>query len=138
MGGLSVIYGQTGGFSGPVALGSLTAAQGFVINGNATFSRLGASAAGIGDVNGDGRDDLLVGMPGAIGPTSLQGVEGAAVVVFGQAGNIAGPLNGGALTAGQGVRFDGGAFYGYAGDQVGALGDINGDGRMDFIVGAPG
>lgn len=125
-----VVYGQAGGIAGPVSLGSLTAAQGFKIAGGAVGDRLGISVAGIGDVNSDGRDDLAIGLHGA------NAFDGAAVVIFGQATNVSGPLNTSALTAGQGVRFEGGATAARAGQSVAGVGDVNADGVGDFIVGA--
>ena len=62
-GGVYVIYGQAGGMTGPVGLvSSLPPTQGFIVTGSTTSDRTGVSAAGIGDVNGDGRDDLLIGL----------------------------------------------------------------------------
>lgn len=42
-------------------LTDFTPSQGFIIQGGATFVRVGSSASSAGDVNGDGFDDLIVG-----------------------------------------------------------------------------
>jgi hypothetical protein len=129
-GGLHVVYGQLGGITGPLTLGTLSATQGFTVYGGSVGDFAGSSTAGIGDVTSDGRDDLLIGVTGA------NGFNGAAVVVRGQAGNINGPLSTGTLTPGQGVRFDSGATGAMAGYQVSAAGDVNHDGIGDLIIGA--
>ncbi len=80
--------------------------------------QFGESVARIGDVNGDGEDDLLVGAPGAGFP------DGA-----GSAYLYLGPLGAGATPA---VTFTSTHFT--FGKQVAALGDFNGDGRPDFAI----
>ncbi len=88
--------------------------------------RLGFSVAGPGDVNGDGHADLLVGSPGYPGGIS-QLSAGRAQLFSGQDGAVLFTIDGvlGPLGAEQ---------LGYAVDGVG---DVNGDGIPDFIVGAP-
>ena len=90
--------------------------------GGAAYSRFGASVAGIGDVNRDGRPDLLIGAPGDSG----QGREaGSAAVFSGLDGSLLHLLTG----PGPMARF------GSAGCGVG---DLDADGADDFAVGAPG
>jgi hypothetical protein len=87
-------------------------------------NRLGTSISGGGDVNGDGTRDLLAGAPRDLyqgGPL----FSGAATLVSGSDGSI--------LSV-----FGGEARYEFFGQTVAMLGDVNGDGRDDYIVGAPG
>ncbi len=58
-----VIYGQAGTERGTVDLSTLTAAQGFIIQGDPEGDLAGFSVSSAGDVNGDGIDDLIVGTP---------------------------------------------------------------------------
>ncbi len=82
---------------------------------------LGNSVSSAGDVNGDGHDDLLVGVVGANYAGSL---AGRALVFSGLDGTILLTLD--PDSAGDGFGFS-----------VAKAGDVNHDGHADFIVGAP-
>ena len=108
----------------------LNQAQGFVIHGECAGDRSGASVSLLGDVNGDGLADLLVG---ASGSDAALPNAGRAYVVWGKA--TAGAIELSNVAAGTG----GFAITGQSeGDSVGwaaaALGDLNGDGLADLIV----
>jgi len=91
---------------------------------NAIF---GASVAGVGDVNGDGYADFLVG-------ASKAGSAGVVHLYLGSAMPSATDWNGGTLTA----RIDLASPEVFAsfGNSVAGTGDVNGDGYGDFLVGA--
>ena len=102
----------------------------------------GASVAGAGDVDGDGRPDLIVGAP--LADPQGRADAGAAYVVFG--GCAGGALKLGALGR-CGYRVEGAAplppgmrhsgwkpSHGGAGDVVAGVGDVNGDGLADVAV----
>ena len=118
-----------------VTLGNL-GNRGFRIVGAAAHSYSGGSVSGIGDFNGDGLADLLVGAPldGRIGDADG---AGASYVVFGRAG-LAGleEVKLGNL-GDRGFRLAGDASGDFFGLSVSGAGDINGDGLADLIVGAP-
>jgi uncharacterized protein YkwD len=88
------------------------------------------AAVATGDFDGDGRPDMIVGAP-----RHQRGDEtpGAAYVVFGGEGDV----DLGALGA-RGYRIDGVGGEDRTGLAVAGTGDLNGDGRDDLMVGAPG
>jgi hypothetical protein len=103
------------------------------LDANATFDgrsagdRLGWSVAGVGDVNGDGTDDVLVG---AIGSDANGNQSGSVYLVHGTVfGQF--PLR---LAD---ARIDGRASGDRFGWSVAGGGDVDGDGVDDFAVGAP-
>ena len=115
-----------------IKLNSLTAAQGYRIDGAAAGDELGSSLAGVGFQNGDGIRDVAIGADGA-SPEGRVGA-GEVVVVAGQAGgatrNLAAspPLQ----------RIDGAEAGAGLGASLAAAGDVDGDGTVDVLAGAPG
>jgi hypothetical protein len=93
----------------------------YTLSGSAQADRLGSSMAEVGDLNGDGHADLLVGIPESdlaghnSGSVRLySGVDGAVLMTF----------------FGTGAQ----DLFGYA---VAFAGDVNADGTPDVIIGAP-
>ncbi len=123
-----VVYG--GSFTGAgLELKNLTSTQGFRILGQGSSIRSGTAVAGAGDFNGDGKDDIIVGGPVHSG--------GFASLVYG--GVTGGTVDLKNLTAAQGFTITNiQASDARLGSAVKGLGDLNGDGKDDIIVGAPG
>ena len=123
-----VVYGATGGLSSVDLDDVAGGTGGFKIFGETAFDRAGWSVSSAGDVNGDGFDDVFIGVTSA--------GAGAAFVVFGAASEIASVnLDDIALGTG-GFKITGEADGDRAGRSVSAAGDVNGDGFDDLIVGA--
>lgn len=152
------------------------------INGSARFDRFGASAAYLGDINGDGFGDFISGataadpggIPQAGSAMAFSGADGSILYQFdgtsdsdhmGVAVAGAGDVNndgvpdilvsasgtdvGGFTDAGSAFvysgatgallyRFDGPASYEGMGSSLAGVGDLNGDGFDDFMIGSSG
>jgi hypothetical protein len=99
------------------------------VYGDQPAAQFGASAAGAGDVNGDGFDDVVVGVPTYIHYLSdTYHPEGAAYLYFGSAEGLASWS--GWKARGDKSRTDFGA-------SVSSAGDVDSDGTDGIIIGAP-
>lgn len=129
-----VVYGRSGATRGRLDLTALTAAEGFVIQGDAADDNAAWSAAAAGDVDGDGIGDLIVGAHrGDDGGAEA----GEAYVVYGEAGATRTRIDLSAMGAAAGFVIQGDAADDLAGWSVAAAGDVNGDRVQDLIIGAP-
>ncbi len=128
-----VVFGQASGFGASLDLSSLNGTNGFVINGIDFDIDSGISGSSAGDVNGDGLDDVIIGVSFDI---SGQNPDGESYVVFGQSGGFGASLNLSNLNGSNGFVIKGftrnSIFF-----SVSGAGDINGDGLDDVIIGAP-
>lgn len=100
--------------------------------GTAAGDLLGFSVSPAGDVNRDGRADIILGAPGT------SAFAGAAYVVFGRTGGLPSSFNVNTLTGPNGFKINGAATDDNFGTSVSDAGDVNRDGYADLIVGAPG
>lgn len=98
----------------------------------AVGANLGASVA-TGDVNGDGRDDILAGAPGWTPGGNTQ--EGAAFLWLGSP-ILASLPDGTQASAAWSMRL--GSPGARVGSSTAIAGDVDGDGFADMLVGAPG
>jgi hypothetical protein len=107
---------------------------GFVINGVSAYDFSGHSVSVAGDVNGDGFDDLIIGVSDD-DPNGSN--SGASFVVFGKTDGTKVELSD--IEAGTGgFVINGVSANDISGRSVSAAGDVNGDGFDDLIVGAYG
>ncbi|NIJ53990.1 FG-GAP-like repeat-containing protein [Dyadobacter arcticus] len=97
------------------------------IESGQSYSEMGASVSGAGDINNDGFDDIVVGAMQYTNYESSQIPQGAAFVFKGSPTGI----DKNTFTK---LKMD--QSYAFFGNDVSAAGDVNGDGYGDLIVGA--
>ncbi len=131
-----LMFGGLGVHSGAFNLSSLNGTNGLKLDGENSGDLSGTSVSAAGDINGDGHADLLIGARGYPGG----GLKGRSYVVFGGSKAVVsgGVLSLSSLNGTNGFKLDGENSSDYSGQSVNAVGDINGDGHTDLIVGAYG
>ncbi|WP_397580560.1 beta strand repeat-containing protein [Sphingorhabdus sp.] len=150
LGAVTVLYGRSD-WTGVASFDLLNLGNnGYVLRGTGANDLLGAGGSGfIGDLNGDGFGELIVGAPNA--DSSSLGNSGAAYIVWGS-NQLLGTLVGNryikdvsTITPSEGFVFRGltasetmgSATLGIS-SRPGANSDFNGDGLADFFIGAFG
>jgi hypothetical protein len=94
-----------------------------VLEGNIAYDQLGDQVSGAGDVNNDGFDDVIVAA------SYYNTTRGAAFIYFGSATGVV-------ATPGWSSVYQGSDLYPNFGGDVGKIGDVNGDGRVDLYIAA--
>ncbi|WP_164914184.1 T9SS type B sorting domain-containing protein [Aquimarina sediminis] len=117
-----IIFGSTTGFPTPFDLTTLNGTNGFVVEGVGYNQRRGSTVAGPGDINGDGIDDLIVGSSNS---------SADEMVIYGST-TFSAVMDVNDINGTNGFLIDT-----PGSNQVAVLGDVNGDGINDFIIGTP-
>lgn len=129
-----VVFGSNQGWSESIDLSNLNGSNGFAIHGASAGDNSGHSVSAVGDVNNDAIDDLFIGAPLA----SPNGeASGASYVIFGSQQAWPSTLALSSLDGTGGFRVNGAGAGDQSGVSISAAGDMNSDGKSDFLVGAP-
>jgi hypothetical protein len=123
-------------------LNNLNYTKGLQVIGSVPYSSIGISVSGIGDINGDGYADFIIGAPYA------KNGDGGAYVVYGKPTSSSSSSTAtlktsqyftSTLTSShQGFVITTSDTEGFVGFSVSGAGDINHDGFPDFMIGCPG
>ena len=122
--------GATYVFTHPVTGTAAVTTATATITSPETEDQSGSALAGVPDLDGDGYNDLIIGIPGRAGTYSG---EGAAVVFLGP---LSGPLE--LDDADHTILGAGATVYTGVGAAVSAQSDIDGDGTVDLVLGTNG
>ena len=148
-----IVYGKQTGWADVTINAAWTTAPGVgvYINAGTSTAKLGSAVSTAGDLNNDGKDDVLIGAPDWSAATNT---EGAVCVVFGaqDSATVTGARNTdtidctthASVTAtrsgadGRIIKGDPAVTTAGFGSSVALAGDLNRDGKKDVIIGAPG
>ena len=124
-----LVYGRASGFPASAIMANtwLDGTNGVILSGSATYDYSGCAVNSVGDVNGDGCDDFMIGAD--------SGAE--AYLVYGSSNGLPPSitLNSAWLDGTNGVLFSG-SYSSDLGFSVNSAGDVNGDGYVDLLIGA--
>ncbi len=112
-----VVFGSSSGFSETFDITSIDGTNGFVVVGTIVEERMGTSVSGLGDINGDGIDDM--------GIRSKEGI----MILYGKTSGFDIEIDLTDINGTNGFVIDH-AF----GLEISYLGDVNGDTIDDFII----
>lgn len=129
-----VVFGSSSPFQSTFDLTNLDGTNGFQVTGLDSNIPETLSLSSAGDFNGDGIDDLIIGL------FSANGFAGEAFIIYGRNDGIGPNIDVSTLDGSNGFKISGGVSGGnyvwYTGIDVSSAGDVNADGFDDLIVSA--
>ena len=129
-----VVFGSGTTPGEPVWLADLNGSNGVTFLGVYIVAFTGMSVSDVGDINHDGIDDILIGA-GIASPDFIAEI-GESYVVFGTRDALPASIALSQLNAATGFRMRGLQPPERMGTSVSGAGDFNGDGVLDFVMGA--
>ncbi len=129
-----VVFGAPGlGSAGTFSLVNINGTNGFKLDGESVNDLAGSKVSIAGDINADGYNDILIGVP------YEAGTVGCSYLVFGRSEVYDGGQFSLANVNGfNGIKLVGEISGDFNGAALSAAGDINGDGVADLLIGAYG
>ena len=133
-----VVFGSENWSSQTLELSDLNGTNGFQINGinggDFSIDKGATYVSSLGDVNGDGVDDLIIGA--SLADANGEKDAGESYVVFGSENWLTETLELSDLDGTNGFQINGISSRDRSGSSVSPAGDVNGDGINDIIIGA--
>jgi RTX calcium-binding nonapeptide repeat (4 copies)/FG-GAP repeat len=129
-----VLFGSRQGFGNVIELSTLNGSNGFTIDGISADDRFGYASTSAGDINGDGIDDIIIGSYFA-DPNGVSNA-GQSYVIFGNSNGFGKKFDLKSLNGSNGFKVNGIASGDVSGSALSSIGDVNGDGIGDVLIGA--
>lgn len=117
-----IVFGKKEAFASSLDLSGLDGSTGFTIQGSDTYDYSGHTVSDIGDINGDGFDDVII----------ASYYTGKNHVIFGKDEAFTSPMSLADIDGTNGFVIES---TNSAGNAVGRSGDFNGDGAPDILIG---
>ncbi|KIE05154.1 FG-GAP repeat protein [Candidatus Jidaibacter acanthamoeba] len=132
IGNIYVLFGSRSPFSPSFDIADVNGNNGFAIKSEVYGDPrcIGNQVSGLGDINGDGLGDLIIG-------NTLMSNFGSVNILYGSGKAFPASIGCNYFNGVRGITIEGIRKSGYLGGSVGYAGDVDGNGVNDIIIGAP-